>query len=50
MKKIGGLKVASFDRSRFELFALKFSNKYVQVPSCERPKTAQRNLSLSFEI
>jgi hypothetical protein len=44
----GGLNLASFDRSPFKLFSLRFSNKSVQAPSCERPKTAQRTLSLLF--
>jgi hypothetical protein len=44
----GGLKVASFDRSPFKLFTLRFSNKSVQAPSCERPKTAPRTLFLLF--
>jgi hypothetical protein len=39
-EKRGGLKVAEFDRSPFKLFTLKFSNKSVQSPSCERHKTA----------
>jgi hypothetical protein len=47
---ISGLKVVAFDRSRFKLFTLRFSNKSVQAPSCERPKTTQRTLFLSFEI
>jgi hypothetical protein len=42
-------KVVAFDRSPFKLFTLRFSNKSVQAPSCERPKTTQRNLFLSFE-
>ncbi len=49
-EKRGGLKVVSFDRSRFKLFTLRFSNKSVQALSCEGPKTAQRSLFLSFEI
>jgi hypothetical protein len=49
-EKKGGLKVVSFNRSRFKLFTLRFSNKSVQAPSCEGPKTAQRSLILSFEI
>ena len=31
-EKRGGLKVAPFDRSRFKLFTLRFSNKSVQAP------------------
>ena len=46
--KRGGLKVVPFDKSPFKLFTLRFSNKLVQVPSCERPKTAPRTLCLSF--
>jgi hypothetical protein len=46
----GGLKVVAFDRSPFMLFSLRFSTKSVQAQSCERPKTYQRTLSLSFEI
>ncbi len=34
----------------FKLFTLKFSKESVQTPSCDRPKTAQRILFLSFEI
>ncbi len=49
-EKRGGLKVVAFDRSPFKLFSLKFSTKSVQAPSCERPKTTQQTLSLSFEI
>ncbi len=37
-KKRGGLTVVSFDRSLFMLFSRKFSNKLMQVPSCERPR------------
>jgi hypothetical protein len=37
-----------FDRSRFKLFSRKFSNKLVQAPSCERPKTAPRTLFLLY--
>ncbi len=37
-------------RSPFKLFSLRFSTKSVQAPSCERPKTTQRTLFLSFEI
>jgi hypothetical protein len=48
-KKRGGLKVVAFDKSPFKLFTLRFSTKSVQVPSCERPKTTQRTLILSFE-
>ncbi len=44
------VEVEAFDRSRFKLFTLIFSNKSVQAPSCEGPKTAQRSLFLSFEI
>jgi hypothetical protein len=42
----GGLNLVSFDWSRFKLF----SKESVQALSCERPKTAQRTLFLSFEI
>jgi hypothetical protein len=49
-EKRGGLKVVAFDRSPFKLFTLRFSNKSVQAPSCERLRTAQRTLFLSFEI
>ncbi len=45
-----GLKVVAFDRSPFKLFTLRFSNKSVQAPSSERPKTTRRTLFLSFEI
>jgi hypothetical protein len=38
-EKRGELKVVQFDRSPFKLFTLKFSNKSVQSPSCERHKT-----------
>jgi hypothetical protein len=48
MRKRGGLKVVAFDRSPFKLFTLRFSNKSVQAPSCERPRTAPRTLFLSF--
>ncbi len=48
-EKRGRLKVASFDRSRFKLFTLEFSNKPVEVPSCERPKSTQRRVFLLFE-
>ncbi len=44
----GGLKEVSFDRSPFKLFTLRFSNKSVEAPSCERPKTAPRTLFLLF--
>ncbi len=43
-EKKGGLKVVSFETTRFKLFTLKFSNKSMQIPSCERPKTTQRSL------
>jgi hypothetical protein len=39
-EKRGGLTVVSFNRSRFKLFSRKFSNKLVQAPSCDRPRTA----------
>ncbi len=42
--------MVAFDRSPFKLFSLRISTKYVHAPSCERPKTTQRTLSLSFEI
>jgi hypothetical protein len=48
-EKRGGLAVVSFDRSRFKLISRKISNKFVQAPSCESPRTAQRTLFLSFE-
>ncbi len=38
--------MVSFDRSCFKLFSRKFSNKFVQALSCERPKTALRTLFL----
>ncbi len=44
----GGLKVVAFDRPSFKLFTLRFSNRSVQAPSCERPRTAPRTLFLSF--
>ncbi len=47
-EKRGGLELAAFDRSPFKLLSLKFSNKSVQAPSCERHKTAPRTLFLSF--
>jgi hypothetical protein len=34
-EKRGGLKVASFDRSHFKLFTVKFSHKSVQDSSCD---------------
>jgi hypothetical protein len=49
-EKRGGLKVVAFDRFPFKLFTRRFSNKSVQAPSSERPKTTQRTLFLSFEI
>jgi hypothetical protein len=49
-EKKGGLEVVAFDRSPFKLFRLRFSDKSVQAPSSERPKTTQRTLFLSFEI
>jgi hypothetical protein len=49
-EKIGGLNVVAFDRSPFKLFTMRFSNKSVHAPSCERSKTSQRTLFLSFEI
>jgi len=45
-EKRGGLKVVAFGRSPFKLFMLRFSNKSVQYPSCERPRTAPRTLFL----
>jgi hypothetical protein len=48
-EKRGNLKVEAFDRSPFKLFTLRFSNKSVQAPSCERPRTAQRTMFLSFK-
>jgi hypothetical protein len=35
----GGLNLISFDRSPFKIFSLRFSNKSLQAPSRERPKT-----------
>ncbi len=49
-EKRGGLKVVAFDKSPFKLLTLRFSTKSVQAPSCNRPKTTQRTLFLSFEI
>jgi hypothetical protein len=49
-EKKGGLTLVLFKRSHFKLFTLKLSSKSVQSSSCERPKTAQRTLFLSFEI
>ncbi len=49
-EKRDGLKAATFDRSPFKLFSLKFSAKSVKALSCERLKTTQRTLFLSFEI
>jgi hypothetical protein len=49
-EKRGGLKVVAFERSPYKLFTLRFSNKSVQAASCERRRTAQRGLFLSFEI
>jgi hypothetical protein len=49
-EKRGGLKVVAFDRSPFKLSMLRFSNKSVQAPSCERHRTAHRSMFLSFEI
>ncbi len=49
-KQAGGLNLVSFHRSRWKLFTLKFSKESVLTPYCERPKTAQRTLFLSFEI
>jgi hypothetical protein len=43
-------KKKAFDRSPSKLFSLKFPNKSMQAPSCERPKTTQQTLFLSFEI
>jgi hypothetical protein len=47
-EKRGGLSVVSFDRSPFKLFSLKFSNRLVQAPSCERHKTAPQTLFVLF--
>ncbi len=47
-EKRGGLTMLSFDRSPFKLSSLKFADKSVQAPSCERPKTTQRTLFLLF--
>ncbi len=49
-EKRGVMKVATFDRSPCKLFSLTFSAKSVQTLSCERLKTTQRTLFLSFEI
>jgi urease accessory protein UreH len=49
-EKRGGLNVVSFDRSRFKLFMLRFSNKSVYTLFCKRPKITQQNLFLTFEI
>jgi hypothetical protein len=42
-EKRSGLTVESFDRSRFKLVMLKFSNKFAKVlyMYCERPKEGQ---------
>ncbi len=48
-EKREGLTEVLFNRSRFKLFTLRFSNKSMQAPSCERPKTTQRSLFLVFE-
>jgi hypothetical protein len=48
-KKRGGLNLVSFDWPPFKLFSLRFSKESVQTPSCERPKTAQRTLFMSWE-
>ncbi len=40
----------AFDRSPFKLFTLRFLSKSMQAPSCEKPKTTQQTLFLSFEI
>ncbi len=47
-EKRGGLAMVSFDRFSFKVFSLLFSNKSMQAPSCERTKTTQRTLFLSF--
>jgi hypothetical protein len=47
-EKRGGLSGVSFDKSPFKLFSLKFSNRLVQAPSCERHKTAPRTLFVPF--
>ncbi len=49
-EKRGGLTMISFDRSPFKLFSLWFSNKSMQAPSSERPKTTLRTLFLWFAI
>ncbi len=49
-EKRGGLKVVIFDRSSIKLFSMWFSNKSMQAPSCEGPKTTQRSLFFSFAI
>ncbi len=48
-EKRGVLGVVLFERSRFNLFSRKFSNKFVLAPSFERTKTTLRTLFLSFE-
>jgi hypothetical protein len=49
-EKRDGLKVISFERSPCKLFTLRYSNKSVQVPSRERPKTAPRTLFLVYYL
>ncbi len=46
----GRLKVVAFDRSPFKLFTLRFSDKSVPAPSCERPKIRSEPCCLLFEI
>jgi hypothetical protein len=46
---MGDLTVVLFQRSRFKLFTLKFSNKSVLSSSNESPKNAQQALFLLFE-
>jgi hypothetical protein len=48
-QKRGGLNLESFDLSCFKPFTLRFSNKSVRTPSCERPKTTRRRVFLLFE-
>jgi hypothetical protein len=47
-EKGGRFKVVSLDRSPFKLLTIRFSNKLVQAPSCDRHKTTQRSLFLTY--
>jgi hypothetical protein len=49
-EKRGGLTMVSFDRSPVKLFSLWVLYESMKAPSCERPKTNQRTLFLSFAI